>query len=339
MSVKHNLKRWLLVLALADALRWNALAGNVVFLPAAGNWNVPANWSGGIVPDFSQNPIVLNGGIATVDSNVGTCATVFIGQGSSASPKGTVLFRAGGALRAANLLLGRDGTNFGQFNQSGGVLTVNGYVSVGDAAGGGLGASGELNLSGGVLQTTGAGNYVQLGNQGVGRMLVAGSSSLSTRSLAIGNATGSSGSQFFQWGGTVYVGNLTVGSAGASNCSLTISSGATLWSGTLLVNGLLTAQGSQFWLQGTNTGGVGLQLADRGTLRLELDARGIYPIQILGSLFSIAPGGRLVVDGSRYTRWNAQPGVFPLVQHSGYAAQAQFAATNVTLSGFGDLTA
>ena len=333
------MKHWLLVLAFADALGWNAAAGNVVFLPAVGNWNVPANWSGGIVPDSSQNPIVLNGGIATVDSNVGICATVFIGQGSSANPKGTVLFRAGGALRAANLLLGRDGTNFGQFNQSGGVLTVNGYVSVGDAAGGGLGASGELNLSGGVLQTTGAGNYVQVGNQGVGRMLVAGSSSLSTRSLAIGNATGSSGSQFFQWGGTVYVGNLTVGSAGASNCSLTISSGATLWSGTLLVNGLLTAQGSQFWLQGTNTSGVGLQLADRGTLRLELDARGIFPIQILGSRFSIAPGSRLVVDGSRYTRWNAQPGVFTLVQHSGYAAQAQFAATNVTLSGFGDLTA
>ena len=340
-SVKRTPPRnpLLLVMALSSALVWNAAAGNVVFLPAAGNWNVPANWSGGIVPDADQNPIVLNGGAVTADANLGTCATVFIGQGSSAVQKGTVLFRPGAFLTAANLILGRDETNFGQLNQSGGALTVTGYVSVGDAAGGGAGASGELNLSGGMLQATGGGGYVQVGNQGVGRMLVAGSSVLMTPTLAVGNAAGSSGSQVFQWGGALYAGNLTVGTAAASNCSFTISSGVALWGGTLLVNGLLTAQGSQFWLQRTNAGGVGLQLADGGTLRLELDARGIVPIQIPGSQFHIAPGSRLMVDGSRYTRWSAQPGVLTLVQHGGYAAQAQFAATNVTLTGFGDLAA
>ena len=65
------------------------------------------------------------------------------------------------------------------------------------------------------------------------------------------------------------------------------------------MNGTLTAQGSQFWLQGTNSAGLGLQLADTGTLRLELGARGLTPIQITGSQISIAPGSKLVVDGTR----------------------------------------
>jgi hypothetical protein len=327
------------VMVLAVGWAGSAIAGNVVFLPATGNWNIPANWSGGIVPDASQSTIVYNGSIVTVNSDVGTCGSAFIGQGTPPTRKGTGQFRPGAVLTVANLFLGRDWGNYGQFNQSGGTLTVNGSVSVGDSAGGGTGASGELNLTGGSLQMAGGGSSVQVGNQGVGRMLVAGSAVLSTPSLLVGNTADSSGSQLYQWGGTIYAGSFTVGSAGASNCGFTISSGATVWGGTLLVNGTLTAQGSQFWLQGTNSAGLGLQLADTGTLRLELGARGLTPIQITGSQISIAPGSKLVVDGTRYLRWGGGPGTFKLVRHGGYAWQAQFAATNVTLSGFGELTA
>lgn len=335
--IKDQLELQWTVLVLA--VGWAGVAGAqlTVFGPATGNWNAPANWSGGIVPNAGQAPVVYNGRIVTVDSNVGTCGSAFIGQGSQATRKGTVLFRPGAVLTAANLLLGRDGNNFGQFNQSGGTLTVSGYVSVGDADDG-AGASGEFNLTGGSLQTAGGG-FVQVGNKGLGRMLVAGSVVLNTPSLLVGNTAGSSGSQLYQWGGTIYARSVTVGSVGASNCGFTISSGATVWGGTLLVNGTLTAQGSQFWLQGTNTGGLALQLADKGTLRLEMDARGLTPIQITGSQLSIAPGSKLVVDGTRYLRWGGGPGTFKLVQHGGYAGQAQFAATNVTLSGFGELTA
>ena len=336
--MKQGLDLRLLVLALVSALEWNAAAQNVVFVPSSGNWNVPGNWTGGSVPNANQNPIVLNGSVATVDASVGTCGSVFVGQSTGANRKGTVLFRNGATLTAANLLLGRDENNYGQFNQTGGTLAVPGYVSVGDGAGGGTGASGEYNLSAGTLQLTGAGG-VQVGNQGVGRMLVAGSAGLSTPSLAVGNTVGSSGSQFFQWGGTVYAGNVTVGSAGASNCAFTISAGATVWGGTLLVNGLLTAQGSQFQLQGTNTGGVGLQVADTGTLQLQFDALGLTPIEITGSQLSIAPGSKLVVDGAPYSRWNGSVGSFPLLRHGGYAGQANFTATNVTFTGFGNLTA
>ena len=313
----------------------NSSQSLAVFLPATGNWNTPANWSGGVVPAVNQSPDIVNGSVATVDSNVGSCGSIFVGQ-SSQTPTGTVLFRPGGSLTAINLLLGRDGANYGQFNQSGGALTVNGYLSVGDGAGGGSGASGEYNLSGGTLSV---GSTVMVGNQGIGRMLLAGNAVLSTPSLQVGVASGAQGSQLFQWGGTIYTGNLTVGASGVSNCAFTISSGVTLWSGNLLVNGTLTAQGSQFLLQCTNTSGVGLQVANSGTLQLQMDAQGFSPIQLGSTMFSIAPGSHLVVDGSRYTRWRAQPGTFPLIQHGGYAGQAQFAATNVTLSGFYDLTA
>ena len=309
-----------------------------VFVPISGDWNVPAYWNGGVVPGPSQSPDILNGSVVTVDSSVGTCASIYVGQGNQI-PTGTVLFRPGAALTAANIFLGRDGTNFGQCNQSGGTLTVNGNVSVGDAAGGGAGASGNYNLSGGTLQLTNPNGMVTVGNQGVGQMLVAGPAVLSTPAVLVGAAAGAAGSQLFQWGGTIYASNMTVGSSGASNCAFTISAGVTSWTGTLLVNGQLTAQGSQFLLQDTAAGGVGLQVGGTGTLRLAMDAQGFSPIRITSSQLAIAPGSRLVVDGSRYTRWLAQSVTFPLILHGGYADQAQFAATNVTLTGFGDLTA
>jgi hypothetical protein len=52
--------------------------------------------------------------VAVVDANVGVCDSVFVGQATTANPKGTVSFRPGALLTAANVLLGRDGTNFGR---------------------------------------------------------------------------------------------------------------------------------------------------------------------------------------------------------------------------------
>ncbi len=132
--MNSHLNLRLLVLALAGALEWNATAQNVVFVPATGNWNVPGNWTSGSVPNTSQNPIVLNGGVVTGDTNVGSCGSVFAGQSAVANPKGLGLFRNGTVLTAANVLLGRDGTNYGSFNQMGGTLTVPSYVSVGNPA-------------------------------------------------------------------------------------------------------------------------------------------------------------------------------------------------------------
>lgn len=333
-----SIRNRLLVLALASGLANSAVAQNTVFLPTNGNWNAAANWSLGSVPTAAQNPIIHDGRVATVDANVGTCGSVFVGQAVVANARGTVSFRPGAMLAAANVLLGRDSTNFGQFNQGGGVLSVAGYVSVGDAAGGGTGARGEYNLSGGLLQMTGPGSFVLVGNQGVGRMLLAGSAVLNTPSLSVGNTAGSSGSQFLQWGGALNVGDLNVGSSTATNCAFTISAGTVQWGGLLTVRDTLTLQGQQFWMQRTNAGGVGLQITDSGVLRFELDARGIAPLRLAGSTMAIAPGSKLVVDGTRYTRWTATAGRFLLVQHGGYAGEPAFAPANVTFTGFGDLT-
>ena len=334
---QHFNLRWL-VLALAGALGWNVSAQLVVFEPASGYWNVPGNWSSGSVPKNGQSPIILNGGTAIVTNNVGSCGNTYVGQGNYSTFTGTVLFRPGAVLTTANLLLGRDSTNYGQFSQSGGILTVPGYVSVGDAADG-SGASGEYDLSGGLLQLPVGGSYVQVGNQGLGRMVVAGSAVLNTPTLAVGNTAGSSGSQLFQWGGTINVTNFTIGSmAGESNCSYTISAGAVQWSGLLLIQDLMAVQGTQYSLQGPTTGGVGLQLTGAGTLQLQMDGAGIAPIQLNGSQLAIAAGSKLIVDGSQYSRWNGSPGSFTLIHHGGYAGQTGFTATNVTFTGFGNLT-
>jgi hypothetical protein len=329
--------RWFLM-ALAGALGWNVSAQLVVFEPASGYWNVPGNWSGGIVPNASQNPIILNGGTAIVTNNVGSCGNTYVGQGNYSTLTGMVQFRPGAVLTTANLLLGRDAANYGQFSQSGGILTVSGSVSVGDATDA-SGASGEYDLSGGLLQLPAGGSYVQVGNQGVGRMVVAGAAVLDTPTLAVGNTAGSSGSQLFQWGGTINVANLTIGStAGESNCSYTISAGALQWSGLLLIQDLMTVQGTQCALQGSANSGVGLQLTGAATLQLQLDALGIEPILLNGSQLAIAAGSKLIVDGSQYMRWNGNPGSFTLIHHGGYAGQTGFTATNVTFIGFGNLT-
>jgi hypothetical protein len=308
-----------------------------VFAPSSGDWNVAANWSAGTVPSTNQSPDILNGSTATVDSNVGTCGSVFVGQGSQ-SPTGTVLFRPGAALTAAALYLGRDGTNFGRFVQSGGLLTVGGNLSIGDAGGGSAGASGELDLSGGTLQLPTAGTSMLVGNQGVGKLVVAGNAILSAPNLSIGAAAGASGSKLFQWGGTIYASNITVGAAATTNCALAISAGAALWTGALRVNHQLVLQGSRFLLEQTNSGG-GLQLGSGATLEFDLDAQGSTPVMLSRSQLWIDSASRLVVDGSKYARWSGQPGQFTLVQHGGYAGAAQFASSNITLTGFADLSA
>ncbi len=315
----------------------NSLPSLAVFLPGSGNWSSAGNWSSGMVPGTSQSPDILNGSAATVDSDVGACGPVYVGQGSQA-PTATVLFRPGAALTAAGLLLGRDGTNFGRFAQSGGMLIVNGNVSIGDAAGGGSGASGEYDLSGGTLQLPNPGSKVWVGNQGVGQMVVAGSAVLSTPTLAIGAGAGASGSKLFQWGGMIYAGDITVGGPEASNCWFTISSGATRWTGTLQVNHGLRLQGAQFVLEQTNSAG-GLRLGSGATLEFDLDAQGMAPLKLSQLPISIDPASRLVVDGSKYVRWNGQPCRITLVEHGGYSGAPQFASSNITLTGFADLSA
>jgi PA14 domain/Putative Ig domain len=313
-----------------------ATSGLTVFLPSAGNWNSPANWSTGLPPLSGQSPDILNGTVVTVDAAAGACDTLYVGQGDQ-RPTATVLFRPGASLAAQNLVLGRDGANFGLFNQSGGTLTVDGSVSVGDGAGGGTGATGELLVTGGLLQTSKPGATVLIGNQGLGRMLLAGNAVVSTANLTIGATPGGSSSQMFQWGGTLAAGNVTIGGPGATNCALTTSGGATLWTGTMRVNGRLVLQGSQTVVQQAQPAG-GLHLGPASTLEFDLDTSGIEPLLLPSSPFGVEAGARLVVDGSKYVRFNGAPGTFTLVKYAG-GSEAVRLAPNVMLTGFGNLTA
>jgi len=335
-QAEHSWLGFWACMACVQATLCATAATNIVFQPLTGNWNVAANWSLGVVPTTNYNPIIQNAEAATINSDVGACASLFVGQGNVPNSKARVLLRHGGVMKLENLLLGRDGTNYGQFDQMGGVLTVTGCASIGDAAGGGSGASGEFNLSAGTLLLPGSA-ALHVGNLGAGRLLVCGAGAVSTPAIYLGNTAGSSGSRIFQWGGSVTVGDFTIGSVSASNVCCAISAGALQWSGKLLLRDTLAVQGSQPWLQRANPGGVGLELANTATLRFELDARGIAPVQLPGSQISIAARSRLVLDGSRWSRWTGQPATLTLVRHGGYAAQTHFATNNVVFTGFGSL--
>jgi hypothetical protein len=106
----------------------NALAIDNPWNAATGNWNVPANWGNGEVPNATndQRPVLGNGGTAQVSTTVPTVAGLIIGQ--NAGETGTTEILPGGTLNVLNSVA-----------TGGGVVTV-----------GALG-TGTLRMTGGTL--------------------------------------------------------------------------------------------------------------------------------------------------------------------------------------------
>ena len=336
MSNLINIRK--LVLCLSIILASPLIAALTTFDVAEGNWNISGNWSIGIVPGTADMPIIPLGRKVTIDSDVLECNNVFCGQSSGNPQKGTMLMRSGGKLTTSILLLGRDENNHGIYNQSGGELIINSYLSIGDNDGGAGGtASGELNLSAGNLKMSGtAAAYV--GNKGKGEMVVAGAGTFFANDLIIGNAAGSENSVFYQCGGTTFIDNLTVGGAATSDGNCEISGGLFVWSNLFIVRDTLTIKGELSSIKGVQSGGTSLQLENSSVLQFIFDANGMSPILIDNSEISISSAAKIEIDGTFYSRNAGVAKSFLLVKHNGYADQTTFASGNVKFSGFGNFT-
>ncbi|MBL0308344.1 MAG: hypothetical protein IPP77_01170 [Bacteroidetes bacterium] len=122
--------------------------GQIVSEVSGGNWSATTTWVGGVVPTSTDNVVIVNGSLVTVDNTAATCANLTVGQGSSGK-----LTYIGGTTAAT--------------------LTVNGDMTI--ATGGVLDAgvgtgtnSKKLNLGGNTNAGNLAGNLVINGTLDMG---------------------------------------------------------------------------------------------------------------------------------------------------------------------------
>jgi hypothetical protein len=134
----------------------------------------------------------------------------------------------------------------GIFNQTGGTHTVNTSGTNAFFVGYNAGASGTVNLSGGILSVTGCNEYV--GNFGTGSINQSGGSNNIAQNLFVGSGTGSLGSYTLSGAGNLNVGGTEyIASAGAGNF---IQSGGTHTVATWLYVGFATGSTGNFNLSG-----------------------------------------------------------------------------------------
>ena len=218
-----------------DTENW-ILGGTGTTGGGTGNWNVPGNWSAGVIPDVGDangkyNAQVGNGGTVQItanqaagDVNAGTNGNGFYNMAATGSTLtvngwfrygtvagvtggftntgGTVLVAAGGA--QANI--GELGTGF--YNASVGAFQfTSGRVDLGAN---GAAAVGTINLSGTATFNTGTA-FTSVGGSGTGTLNVSGSAVyVSGDVLNVGDGTGSKG-QVLLSGGNINSSNLFLG--------------------------------------------------------------------------------------------------------------------------------
>lgn len=323
---------------------------------------------------YGNGVFAQSGGICTVTNGVtlgdqaGARGTLTLSGGSFSNNLITLgynagawgeLTLAGGSFSCTGLggryQIGRVG--YGQVNITGGTNFFNGYLALGDGAGG----VGYVTVCGGsnTFGTVPVSHRLIVGASGTGTLLAGGGTNFAA-SFAIGNDIGGRGEMmltngFWDIGRFMYVGYSGVGTLSVSGGEmhfidgspvLTVarSAGAT---GTVAVAGGLLDLNGALWLGGGGAGSVGrLTLSGNGVLRLktilEKDA-GAPTSQVLfdGGTLKAAAGGTLVeaLDDVRLTA-NGM-----VVDTAGYAASvvptlqdAEGEAGGITKKGTGTLT-
>jgi autotransporter-associated beta strand protein len=257
--LRHSIRRVVFLLTLVLLSCGEGLAQSWVGGVSA-DWSNPNNWSPAGVP---------SGATATVNTSSGNLAAVlstvtqqpsylFVGNGTA----GAMNLQTGGSLTVnGEMDVGNNNSGTGVLSMSGGILTVNGWFEVGRL--GGTTANGTISLTGGTLTQTG-GNFdigegtgmVNVSNAivNVGGELWVGQLGNGTLTLANGGSINASNWAVVARGGGTGVFNLTGGAftityGGANNFVIGNGLGTFNQSG-----GLLSAGGADLRICETGTG-------------------------------------------------------------------------------------
>jgi hypothetical protein len=134
--------------------------------PVTNNWGFDTNWNPVSIPGGADIARINNGGTAVIDSSVAAIPQ-FLELGNAGSTTGTVAMTGGTLTTGSDIRVGGNtttGGGFGNFNQSGGVIVLNGGNF---NTGQGATAKGTYNLSGGSMQVS-SGTFLTVGNRGTG---------------------------------------------------------------------------------------------------------------------------------------------------------------------------
>ncbi len=143
----------------------SASAQDSVWIGGSGVWAISSNWQSNLVPNFTRDAYINNGGTGQIGSFFGIAEANSLTLGSNLGQSGTVQVFAGGTLTTDfNINVGRSGT--GALAVSGGGVVISSEGFVGSAAG----SSGAVTATGAGSRWDASSSYIGL--NGSGTMLI-----------------------------------------------------------------------------------------------------------------------------------------------------------------------
>ncbi|HEV2969534.1 MAG TPA: autotransporter-associated beta strand repeat-containing protein [Pirellulales bacterium] len=194
-----------LVLSAAAVLALGRIgaAADIVWSVSSGNWNTPANWTGGHLPGPADNSYIGNGEAANITGNLANPTVTAIYVGGTTDQGGPV---------------GGNGT----LNMSAGSIAASNWFIVGDLAG----TTGTFNLSGGSVNVT-SGDVFDVGDYGTGVFNLSGTGSVSVAGGTLvvgrwGDGTAAASGAVSQTGAatSVVANEMDIGAVGRQGTSL-----------------------------------------------------------------------------------------------------------------------
>lgn len=259
--------RTLLVLVIGSLLaRTDSRAADIYSASGGGSWDDTGTWTGGTIPVAPDSAFIANDATVTVNSGVdasanyvrvgisgsGNNGTLSIGGGNLTSTGGEIGYdtlgivgmTSGNWTNSAAITIGYVSSASGILNLSGGHLTSNGNLNIGDYGTGTLTVSGGTLTTGAIARLGGDSSGVGTANMTGGTWTIAstpviGSSGTGTLNLSGGTLTSNATTIYIGlYAGSVGVANLTGGTWTTQNIMLGNAAGS---SGTLNIGG--TASG------------------------------------------------------------------------------------------------
>ena len=189
-----------------------------------GTFNIDA----GTLSSSNSLEVGTGGGIGRLNQSGGTVSlgqVLYLGRGGNNTTQTGTLNMSGGVLNTGNDLTLGDNGGGGIINQTGGTITVNGWLKVGNDSNT-ANNKGTLNVSGGILHTPNIFAIAAGGSSTTGVATISGTGVVNAdNQLFIGNGGGTNGTLTVENGGTVNAGDfIAVGRSGGVG-TLTINAG------------------------------------------------------------------------------------------------------------------
>ena len=214
-------KRWMACLGIL--LATGMLLAQDIFINANGDWNVPGNWSQGILPGTNSAAIGTNTVIATANvTDSQTCSNLYVGGNATLAGTGTLNINGGSLLVTGSLYIAGASGSSGTVTQTSGSMTNCGLVYASFSAGTSL-----WTVAGGTVVNLSNVSLTHFAN-GVGKLVVSGGVMSNAGNLYLGNNAKTVCTLIVTNSGILLLngpGTSTLGSGPGGGCTNTVAQG------------------------------------------------------------------------------------------------------------------